>query len=80
MNKKKRFLKTGGFIYTEVPLDELKIFLHVFRHVCHMCGRSLSFTNLGYIRVGREVELVLCAECLKDYAEYIESGEAGRRC
>jgi hypothetical protein len=80
MNNKKRFLKAGGLIYTEVPLDELKIFLQVFRSVCHMCGRSLSFTNLGYIRVGREVELVLCAECLKDYAEYIESGEAGRRC
>jgi hypothetical protein len=80
MNKKKRFLKIGGFIYTEVPLDELKIFLHVFRPVCHMCGKPVNFFDLGYIRVGREVELVLCAECLKDYAEYIESGEAGRRC
>ncbi len=79
MNKKKRFLKAVGLIYTEIPLEELKIFLHVFRPVCHMCSRPVSFFNLGYIRVGKEVELTLCVECLKDYMEYIESGEAGRR-
>jgi hypothetical protein len=50
MNKKKRFLKTVGLIYTEIPLEELKIFLHVFRPACHMCGRPVSFFNLGYIR------------------------------
>jgi hypothetical protein len=69
----------GKYTYSEIPLDQLKIFLKAFRQTCHMCGASLTFANLGYVRVGKDVELMLCEECLKDYAEYLETGEGGRR-
>ncbi|KUO89770.1 MAG: hypothetical protein AT708_04560 [Pyrobaculum sp. OCT_11] len=79
VNKEKRLLKMGRRIYAEIPLEELKVFIGAFRPRCDMCGARVTYANLGYARFGRRVELILCIECLKDYAEYIESGEGGRR-
>jgi len=70
----------GVRIRTEIPLEELKVFIRAFRPRCDMCGAGITYINLGYARFGRRAELILCVECLKDYAEYMESGEAGRRC
>ncbi len=69
----------GGRIYTEISLEELKIFIVAFQPRCDMCGAKITYANLGYARFGKRPELILCTECLKDYAEYLESGEAGRR-
>lgn len=72
INKKKIFFKWGRLFYSNVQLDELKIFLKVFKVKCHMCEGDIEPHRLGYIRLGHDVELALCTECLKDYAEFLE--------
>ncbi len=39
-----------------------------------MCRGVVVLENLGYLRVRKEIELVLCEKCLKDYLEYVERG------
>ncbi|MFN7106331.1 MAG: hypothetical protein ACK4M3_07110 [Pyrobaculum sp.] len=42
---------------------------------CDMCGGKIK--EVGYIRVGREIELALCKNCLIDYVEAL--GDLSRR-
>lgn len=37
---------------------------------CDMCGGRVR--ELGYMRVGREIELALCKNCLIDYIEALD--------
>lgn len=70
INRKKRFLKIGRNIYSEISEIELSILLTVHKVRCNMCNIYLTIRNLGYIRFGKTVELALCDKCLRDYIEY----------
>ncbi|MEM1663897.1 MAG: hypothetical protein QW680_12870 [Pyrobaculum sp.] len=74
INRKKIFLKRGPLFYCNIPPHELKIFIKIFRPRCDMCRGVVVLENLGYLRVRKEIELVLCEKCLKDYLEYVERG------
>ena len=71
--KKWRFFRLGGYRYSEVDEAELRLFLAASRPKCDLCGKRLTYDDIGYIRVSRKVELALCSECLRDYVEYIKA-------
>lgn len=53
-------------------MKELKILVNALRPRCDLCGRRVTYETLGYIRIRRGViELTLCKDCLRDYAEYV---------